>query len=178
MYRKKSIPAICSAETNYICKSSHHPMVAFLFEGGSLRLLISPPCCGTRRVSSSRMTSSLVDRCHSLRSLHPPPAALPSLPVCGTRRMSLARTPSSLADRGTRLCSASPATGSGRLVLLLRCPTNVLGDGAPSSLVDRGHSLGSLASATGGGRLVPQIFTGFASSNGYQQQKNQPSRLG
>ena len=27
--------------------------------------------------------SSLVDRCHSLRSLHPPPAALPSLPLAG-----------------------------------------------------------------------------------------------
>ena len=62
-------------------------MAAFLFKGGSLRLLISPPCCGTRRVSSSRTTSSLVDRCHSLRSLHPPPAAVASFPVCGARHL-------------------------------------------------------------------------------------------
>ena len=28
--------------------------------------------------------ASLTDHCHSLRSLHPPPAALPSLPNCAT----------------------------------------------------------------------------------------------
>ena len=59
---------------------------------------------------------------------------------------------------------------------LFRSPPAVpgvrLADGAAALHTDRCHSLGSLDSATGGGRLAPQILTGFASSNGYQQQKN------
>ncbi len=46
----------------------------------SLRLMVPLPCCGARRMSLALQPSSLADRCHLLRSLHPPQAALPSLP--------------------------------------------------------------------------------------------------
>ena len=37
-------------------------------------------CCGARHLPCRQAASSSADRCHSLRSLAPPPAALPSLP--------------------------------------------------------------------------------------------------
>ena len=38
------------------------------------------PCCGARHLRRRQAPSSSVDRCHSLSSLHLPPAALASLP--------------------------------------------------------------------------------------------------
>ena len=40
-------------------------------------------CCGARQLSRQQVPSSSADRGHSLRSLYPPPAALPSLPGYG-----------------------------------------------------------------------------------------------
>ena len=39
------------------------------------------PCCGARQFPRRQAPSSSADRGHSLRSLYPPPAALPSLPI-------------------------------------------------------------------------------------------------
>ena len=53
------------------------PLLDLLFCGKASVLLLRCPTVA----SSDKADSHLVDRCHSLRSLLPPPAALPSLPT-------------------------------------------------------------------------------------------------
>ena len=74
------------------------------------RMLLS--CCGARRMSSARTPSSLADRCHSLGSLLPPPAVLPSFP-----RFSLASPVKSVS---TNKKSAIPVGMTDFLELLAR----------------------------------------------------------
>ena len=49
----------------------------------ALRLQISVPVAVPGIFLADKAASSSADRCHSLRSLAPPPAALPSLPMVG-----------------------------------------------------------------------------------------------
>ena len=52
-------------------------------------------CCGARRMSSVFRPSSPTDRCHSLPSLFPPPAAVGSLPKCRMPNAGMGCTPQS-----------------------------------------------------------------------------------
>ena len=88
----------------------------------SLRLLLRkshrpfavPGICLRRRRSLAS-----ADRCHSLRSLHPPPAALPSLPLRALRLVGM--TPS---GGNGRPCKAFPRHSEGRrgISVFLRTP--------------------------------------------------------
>ena len=148
--------------------------------GPAARFAVPYIFCGGR----SRLEN--IDRCTALGSLLPPPAALPSL----TQRATLVGLITRRAQH--RFCRADkkrqPAErltvffgcgGRTRTYALLRCPANVLGDGAPASLADRCHSLASLGSATGGGQLAPLREPGGRSRLASQAKKRKkPSPLG
>ena len=112
--------------------------------------LPTKPRCGARH-SPWHMPASTADRCHSLRSLSPPLAALPSLPIrlCGDPL------------KGNRSVPAPPGIATRRNAEsvgaddLLRCPANSL---AFACVVCRPLPLARVASsATGSASLAPHI---------------------
>ena len=104
-----------------------------LLPGLSGFMSANSPCCGARQLPCRHAAASSADRGHSLRSLTPPPAALPSLPTpafykvlcfvlllgllgfmsanspcCGARQLPCRHAAASSADRGHSLRSLTP----------------------------------------------------------------------